>query len=580
MVCLDVAEAAAAMGVELELELDEEENETVTVGSFGEESRHGSLSLSLATKKTKQWQRGLFGVSLRVCSHGWLGFGVKVGRGQLAIAQLGGGQPISAPARFYALPARPNAFTSDAVITGIISVGGRDTSILFDPGSTYSYISSLFARFLVISIEPLGTPIHVSIPVGDSVVVDRIYRSCVVTFYGFETRADLLFLDMIDFEVILGMDWLSPYHVVLDCHAKTVSLAMPGLPRLEWKGSIIDTSSQVISFLKVRHMVEKVCLAYLAYVRDTTVESSTIDLVPVVREFADVFSSDLPSMPPDRDIDFCIDLAPGTQPISIPLYRMAPKELKKLKEQLEELLAKGLTQKGAPFRWSDDCEESFQKLKTTLTTTPVLVLPSSSRIYTVHEKNYLVHDLELVAIVHALKIWRHYLYGVSCEVYTDHRNLQHLFKQRDLNLRQRRWLELLKDYDITILYHPGKTNMVADALSRTTESMGSLAFIPVEDRPLSLDIQSLANRLVRLAISEPSRVAACVVAQSSLLGKIKAQQFDDPHLAVLRETVLQRGSKEVTIGEDGVLRLQGRLCVPNIDGSQAGVSGYQSSAHP
>lgn len=95
--------------------------------------------------------------------------------------------------------------------------------------------------------------------------------------------------------------------------------------------------------------------------------------------------------------------------------------------------------------------------------------------------------------------------------------------------------------------------MVADALSKKAESMGSLAFISVEERPLALDIQSLANKLVRLDISEPSRVLACVVAQSSLLGHIKAPQFDDPHLAVLRETVLQGGAKNVSIGGDGVL---------------------------
>ena len=102
------------------------------------------------------------------------------------------------------------------------------------------------------------------------------------------------------------------------------------------------------------------------------------------------------------------------------------------------------------------------------------VIAYASRQLNVHEKNYPVHDLELAAIVHALKIWRHYLYGVSCEVFTNHRSLQYLFKQKDLNLRQRRWLELLKDYDITILYHPGKANVVADALSRKAVSMGSL----------------------------------------------------------------------------------------------------------
>ncbi|XP_070025790.1 uncharacterized protein [Nicotiana sylvestris] len=136
---------------------------------------------------------------------------------------------------------------------------------------------------------------------------------------------------------------------------------------------------------------------------------------------------------------------------------------------------------------------------------------------------------------------------------------------RDLNLRQRRWFELLKDYDITILYHSGKANVVVDALSRKGESMGSSTFISAKERPLVLDIQSLANRLVRLDISEPGRVLACVVAQSSLLGQIKARWFDDPHLAVLRETMVQGSAKKVSIGEDGVLRLQGCLCVPNVD---------------
>ena len=82
-----------------------------------------------------------------------------------------------------------------------------------------------------------------------------------------------------------------------------------------------------------------------------------------------------------------------------------------------------------------------------------------------HEQNYPTHDLEMAAVVFSLKIWRHYLYGVTCEIYTDHRSLKYIFQQRDLNLRQRRWMELLKDYDCSILYHPGKANVVADALS-------------------------------------------------------------------------------------------------------------------
>ncbi len=94
------------------------------------------------------------------------------------------------------------------------------------------------------------------------------------------------------------------------------------------------------------------------------------------------------------------------------------------------------------------------------------VIAYASRQLKPHEKNYPTHDLELAAMVFALKIWRHYLYGASCQVFTDHKSLKYLFTQKELNMRQRRWLELLKDYDMQIQYHPGKANTVADALSR------------------------------------------------------------------------------------------------------------------
>ncbi|WMV60292.1 hypothetical protein MTR67_053677 [Solanum verrucosum] len=157
-----------------------------------------------------------------------------------------------------------------------------------------------------------------------------------------------------------------------------------------------------------------------------------------------------------------------------------------------------LTQKTVKFQWSEACEKSFQELKKRLTTAPVLTLPEgtqgfvvycdasrvglgcvlmqngkviayASRQLKVHEKNYPTHDLELAAVVFALKIWRHYLYGVHVDIFTDHKSLQYVLTQKELNLRQRRWLELLKDYDLSILYHPGKANVVADSLSRALE---------------------------------------------------------------------------------------------------------------
>ncbi|XP_070032987.1 uncharacterized protein [Nicotiana tomentosiformis] len=144
--------------------------------------------------------------------------------------QSGGAQP-----RFYAFPARPEAKSSDAMITGIVPICHRDSLVLFDPVFTYSYLSSYFASYLVMPRDSLSVPVCVSTPLGDSIIVDHVYHSCVVTIGSLETSVDLLLLDKVDFDDILGMDWLSPYHAILDCHAKTVTLAMPELPRLEWK---------------------------------------------------------------------------------------------------------------------------------------------------------------------------------------------------------------------------------------------------------------------------------------------------------------------------------------------------------
>ncbi|XP_070008494.1 uncharacterized protein [Nicotiana sylvestris] len=224
------------------------------------------------------------------------------------MVQSGGAQP-----RCYAFPSRPEVESFNAVITGTVLVCSRDASVLFDPGSTYSYVSSYFASYLVVPRDSISAPVYVSMPVGDSVIVDRVYRSCVVVIGGFETSIDLLLLDMVDFDVILGMYWLSPYHTILDCHAKTVTLALRGLPRLEWGGTPGQSTSSVISYMKAWRMVEQGCLAYLAYVRDSSVEVPSMDSVLVVQEFSEVFPADLSGMPPDRDIDFCIDLAPGTQ---------------------------------------------------------------------------------------------------------------------------------------------------------------------------------------------------------------------------------------------------------------------------
>ena len=105
------------------------------------------------------------------------------------------------------------------------------------------------------------------------------------------------------------------------------------------------------------------------------------------------------------------------------------------------------------------------------------VIAYASKQLKPYEQNYPTHDLELVVVIFALKIWRHYLYDEACEIYTDHKSLKYLFSQKELNMRQRRWIELLKHYDCIILYHPSKANVVVDALSR--KSYGSMSTLKV-----------------------------------------------------------------------------------------------------
>ncbi|GJY73455.1 putative reverse transcriptase domain-containing protein, partial [Tanacetum coccineum] len=164
-----------------------------------------------------------------------------------------------------------------------------------------------------------------------------------------------------------------------------------------------------------------------------------------------------------------------------------------------------LTQKNKKFKWGDQQENAFRTLKDMLCDAPILVLPEgtddfvvyydasnqgfgcvlmqrnkviayASRQLKIHEKNYTAHDLELGAVVFALKTWRHYLYGTKSVIYTDHKSLQHIFDQKELNMRQRRWIELFSNYDCEIRYHPGKANArILEAQSEASKGVNTLA---------------------------------------------------------------------------------------------------------
>ncbi|GJS23217.1 putative reverse transcriptase domain-containing protein [Tanacetum coccineum] len=328
---------------------------------------------------------------------------------------------------------------------------------------------------------------------------NTVLRGCTLGLLGHTFNFDLMPVELGSFDVIIGMDWLENHHAVIVCDEKIT-----------------------------QKYIKSGCPIFLAQVTKEETEDKSeekrLEDVPTVRDFSEVFPEDLPGLPPTRQVEFQIDLVPGVAPVARAPYSLAPSELQELSTQLQELSDKGfirpssspwgapvlfvkkkdgyfrvssdtvwtdkrtgsihgfdesgfskiakpmtkLTQKNVKFNWSDKAEAAFQLLKQKLCSASILALPEgyASRQLKIHEKNYTTHDLELGAVVFALKMWRHYLYGMKCVMFTNHKSLQHILDQKELNMRQHRWLELLSDYDCEIRYHPGKGNVVADALSQ------------------------------------------------------------------------------------------------------------------
>ena len=227
------------------------------------------------------------------------------------------------------------------VVTGIISILDHDAYTLVDPGATHSFSSKPFLDHFQIETQPLEVRMRVSLPAGDSLLADRVVRDSRVLIEGQEFPADLVALGMRDFDVVLDMDWLSRHRATLGCYKKEVKLNRPGKLEVKFWGISRELSSSMISVMTAQKMPSKGCHGYLAYVVETGKEGTIFDKIPVVSEFPDVFPDDIVGLPPEREVEFTIDLIPGTEPISIPPYRMAPVELRELKAQLEELLSKG-----------------------------------------------------------------------------------------------------------------------------------------------------------------------------------------------------------------------------------------------
>jgi hypothetical protein len=245
-----------------------------------------------------------------------------------------------------------------------------------------------------------------------------------------------------------------------------------------------------------------------------------------------------------------------------------------------------LLDKGKEFKWTHECQESFNQLKFRLMPPLVLVMPDLQKGIDIyfdacrqglgcvlmqeghviayvyrqlqkHELNYPTHDLELAVVVHAVKIWRHYIMGTKCYVYSDHKSLKYIFTQRDLNLRQCRWLELIKDYDLEIHYHPSKANLVADALSQN-EHVHAAIVTQLSDE--------LAEDFERLNLGIVAHTEGITIeVEPTLEQEIRKGQIGDAIIQETKDLMVEDRGPDFTEDEQGPIWFKNRICVLEID---------------
>ncbi|WVZ84710.1 hypothetical protein U9M48_031705 [Paspalum notatum var. saurae] len=673
-------------------------------------------------------------------------------------------------------------------------VNDHPTVVLFDSGATFTFISKAYAQKHGYEITELKQKYRIT-AAGSSINTNHIVRDLRLQVGRESLFISPLLLPQLGIDVILGMEWLKQHNVMIEVGSRTVQLRS-------------SSGTDVIIHVPLQEHVH-----HTVNVAEVHVEAQALAKIPVACEYPDVFPEELPGLPPDRDVEFRIDLVPGTTPVSKRPYRMVPDELKELKTQLQEQLDKGfihpssspwgcpalfvekkdqggkrlcvdyrllnavtiknkyplphidilfdhlrgatvfskidlrsgyhqikvrkedipktafsmryglyeyvvmsfgltnamaffmylmnsvfmneldkfmvvfiddilvysknekeheehlrivlsrlrehklyakfskcafwlkevaflghilsakgvavdpskvedvlnwkqpqtvtqiysflglagyyrrfindfskitkpmiaLTQKNAKFAWSPKCEEAFGTLKKLLTSAPVLAQPNITKPFDVYcdasssglgcvlmqegrviayassqlrkyEVNYPTHDLELLAVVYALKKGRHYMLGNTCHIYTDHKSLKCIFTQAELNMRQRRWLELIKDYDLEVHYHPGKANVVADALSRKA----NCNFI--EARPTMRVLCCEIGEIEMPTVLEAKLYN--LVLEPTIKDQIIAAQKQDKGMAHIREEINDKKKACFKLDEEGVLWFKNRLVVP------------------
>ncbi|GJR98607.1 putative reverse transcriptase domain-containing protein [Tanacetum coccineum] len=307
---------------------------------------------------------------------------------------------------------------------------------------------------------PLDNSYDVELADGKIVRIYTIIRGCTLNFLDHPFNIDLMPVELGSFDVIIGMDWLRRCHAVIVCDEKLVQVPY-GNETLTFYSN--KSSNEIESRLAVSISKDQ------EYIRKGAKGLFGADIAKKEEEKVQFLGHVIDSRGIHVDpakIESIKDWASPKTPTEIRqflglagYYRRFIEGFSKIAKSMTKL-----TQKGIKFDWGEKEENAFQLIKQKLCSAPILALPEGSEDFVVYYDAS--HKGLSAVLMQREKIWRHYLYGTKCTVFTDHKSLQHILDQKELNMRQRRWLELLSDYDYDIRYHPGKANIVADAWSR------------------------------------------------------------------------------------------------------------------
>jgi hypothetical protein len=223
------------------------------------------------------------------------------------------------------------------VVAGMVQMNDYQMHVLFDSGATHSFITNKNVTKLSKETKRVEKGFIIGTPLGETVETIVVFEGVGININGCELEADLIPLELSDFDIILGMNWLGKNKARLDCFTKIVTFQGAKGETMVFKGERISNFTNIISGMVARKLLKKGCTTYLAYVINSKKGKIGLSDIPFVREFLDVF----PGLPPEREVEVTIDILPEVSPIAQPPYRMAPKELDELKIQLQELLDKG-----------------------------------------------------------------------------------------------------------------------------------------------------------------------------------------------------------------------------------------------